>query len=138
MLGGVKMGHGFYDAIVHAKGMTNQILAIAGYSTCQKLAVRIFLIKIGKVIAHGNDGIALIALVEGVQKLAGGTDNGNFDSRAAGVDADKGLCSLLRCSYRNRSLKMACMKGLILLFVLKKRLHMLEGVSFASGLQLRW
>ena len=34
MMRSIKMSHGFYDAVVHAEGMANQVLAVAGHSAC--------------------------------------------------------------------------------------------------------
>ena len=136
MLGGIKMGHGFHEAIIKAEGMTNQILAITRDRTGQKLAMRIIFIKCSQIIAHSDHGIALIALVEGIQKLARGTHHGDFDGRAAGVNADKGLLGLFWSRNCYGILLMTLLEFLVCGNIFKKRLHMLKGVCFDCRLQL--
>ena len=79
----IKVRHRFDDAVVHAEGVADQVLAIAGDSTCQQPAVRIFLVEVRQIAAYGNDGITLVALVERIEQLALGTKHSNLNRRAA-------------------------------------------------------
>ena len=138
ILGSIKMCHGFYDTIVNAEAVANQILAVAGYCTCQQVAVRIFCIEIGKIIADGNNGITLVALVEGIKQFAVRTHNRDFNSCAAGVDTDKGLVCFSRGADSDAFLRVTLLKNGIFAFIFKQRRQMLKAVLCCCCTQLFW
>ena len=115
----IKVRHRFDDAVVHAEGVANQVLAIAGDSTCEQLAVRIFLVEVRQIAAYSNDGITLVALVERIEQLALGTQHSNLNRRAAGVNADKGCFSRKRRALGHACASMTLLEGSIFCFIFK-------------------
>ena len=135
ILGSIKVRHGFYDTIVNTKAVANQFLAVAGDCTCQQVAVRIFCVEIGKIIADGNNRITLIALIEGIKQFAVRTHNSDFNSCAAGIDTDKGFASLRRGTYSDTFFRVTHLENSIFTFVFKKRRQMLKAVLCCCCLQ---
>ena len=115
----IKVRHRFDDAVVHAEGVTNQVLAIAGDGTCEQLAVRIFLVEVRQIAAYSDDGITLVALVERIEQLALRTQHGNLNRRAAGVNADKGCFSRKRRALLYVFTSMTLLEGSIFCFIFK-------------------
>ena len=115
----IKVRHRFDDAVVHAEGVANQVLAIAGNGTCQQPTLRIFLVEVRQIAAYSDDGITLVALVERIEQLALGTQHGNLNRRAAGVNADKGCFSRKRRALGHACASMTLLEGSIFCFIFK-------------------
>ena len=85
------MRHGFHNAVIGVEGMFYKFFAVARNGSGKYFAVGVFFVKFGQVIAHGDNGVAFVALVKRIKQLAVRRNYGNFYGCAAAVYAEIGF-----------------------------------------------
>ena len=76
--GSNKMRHGFHNAVIGVEGVLYKFFAVAGNGSGKYFAVGVFFVKSGQVIAHGDNGVAFVALVKKSSSLPSGATTAIF------------------------------------------------------------
>ena len=121
-----KMRHGFHNAVISVEGMFYKFFAVACNGSGKYFAVGVFFVKSGQVIAHGDNGVAFVALVKRIKQFAVRCNYGNFYGCAAAVDAEIGFPGGCNIAALNIVAVMARNKGVIFFNIFKQRRQMLK------------
>ena len=123
------MGDGLHDALVHAEGVLDELLAVAGAGAAADghpaaaAAVELF-----QLPAHQLHGIALVGAIIAIENFPILGDQGELGGGGAAVNAKPGLARIAgKIPGLHRSSGMAGAEGLVLRLIGKEGLEPLPG-----------
>ena len=124
LFGGGEMGHRFHHAVIHAEGVADDVLAIAGDGAAFQSDFRIATVKVQQKLPHQGNRIAVVGLIDGGKETALSVDDRQLDGGGTGVDADIGRALIGVRIRRNHHIPVVAQaKGLIFLLVVEQRGH---------------